>query len=295
MPIPETQLETWSHQGSITQSSATYNSIKNALQGNDVPYAGKNYDLFLQGSYGNNTNIYAESDVDIVIKLQSCFQHDLSSLPDEQKSAFNSSHSNATYTHSNFKADVLSVLTKNYGANVNAGRKAITVEGNASRRKADVIAATQYRRYHAFKSLANQSYTEGICFFTNSGEKTINYPKQHSENLTRKNQRARNFKPTVRIFKNLRSLIVSEGMIEAGFAPSYYLEGLLYNVPDNQFADNYQDSFVNVINWIHDADKSEFVCANEQYYLLREGSLVTWRANQCDAFLAATIDLWKQW
>ena len=58
MPIPESQLETWSHQGSITQSSNTYNTIKNVLEASTTPYAGKNFKVFLQGSYGNDTNIY---------------------------------------------------------------------------------------------------------------------------------------------------------------------------------------------------------------------------------------------
>ena len=69
MPIPEAQLETWSHQGSIQQSSSTYNTVKTALEASDNPYYDKNYSIFLQGSYGNNTNIYSESDVDIVIRL----------------------------------------------------------------------------------------------------------------------------------------------------------------------------------------------------------------------------------
>jgi tRNA nucleotidyltransferase (CCA-adding enzyme) len=82
MGIPEAQLDTWSHQGSVTQSSATYNTIKNALEAAGNPYAGKNYEVFLQGSYGNDTNIYAESDVDIVIKLNDCFHYNLDELPD---------------------------------------------------------------------------------------------------------------------------------------------------------------------------------------------------------------------
>jgi len=295
MPIPESQLEVWSHQGSITQSSNTYNSIKNALQHNDVPYAGKSYSIFLQGSYGNDTNIFAESDVDIVIKLQSVFQHDLSSLPDDQQAAFKTLHSDATYTQKDFSTDVLQVLSDNYGVDVNAGKKAITVESNGSRRKADVIAAIQYRRYSLFKSLDNQSYAEGICFYTSSGEEIVNYPKQHSENLTAKHQRTKNFKPMARILKNLRSRLIDEGLLQAGTAPSYYLEGLLYNVPDEKFVGNYQDSLVNAINWIYEADRSKFVCANEQYYLLYEGSPVTWRADQCDEFLAAAIELWQQW
>ena len=63
--IPETQLDTWSHQGSITQSSATYATIKRSLEASDAGYANKNFHVFLQGSYGNDTNVYAESDVDV--------------------------------------------------------------------------------------------------------------------------------------------------------------------------------------------------------------------------------------
>ena len=43
MAIPESQLDTWSHQGSVTQSSNTYNTIKSALEASTTPYAGKNY------------------------------------------------------------------------------------------------------------------------------------------------------------------------------------------------------------------------------------------------------------
>lgn len=295
MPIPNSQFETWSHQGSITQSSNTYKTLKNVLQSIDAPYANKNYSVFLQGSYGNDTNIYSESDVDIVIKLQSTFQHDLSDMPDDEQKAFKSSHSDATYTNKNFASDVLKVLTDNYGSNVNQGKKAIAIENSASRRKADVIAAIQYRRYHSFKSINNQSYTEGICFYTSTGEQIVNYPKQHSENLTIKHQRTGNFKHMVRIFKNLRSRLVQDGILQDGIAPSYYLEGLLYNVPDDQFVNSYDDTFFNAINWIQNADRSNFVCANEQYYLLRENSPVTWRSNKCDAFIEAAIELWNQW
>jgi len=141
--IPESQLGTWSHQGSVTQSSATYNTIKSVLEAAGSPYASKRYEVFLQGSYGNDTNIYAESDVDIVIKLNDCFRHDLKELPDEQKAAFKAAHSDATYSHTEFKRDVLSVLQGKYGGDVALGNKAINVAASGSRRKADVIAAIQ--------------------------------------------------------------------------------------------------------------------------------------------------------
>ncbi len=275
MAIPESQLITWSHQGSITQSSMTYNSIKNTLKAADCPYAGKKYKVFLQGSYGNDTNIYAESDVDIVIKLDDCFHHDLNELPSDQKDAFKAAHSDATYTHVDFKRDVLSVLKAKYGDDVNPGDKAINIAANGSRRKADVIAAIQYRRYHKFLSVSDQVYDEGICFFNGAGECIANYPKQHAANCTAKHQATnKRFKSMVRVLKNLRGKLVEDKMIETGVAPSYYIEGLLYNVPDEKFGMSYDNSFVNCMNWILEADRSEFVCANEQYLLLSEDSRV---------------------
>ena len=296
MGIPASQLETWAHQGSITQSSTTYKTIKNALEAAGNPYEGKNYNVFLQGSYGNDTNIYAESDVDIVITLNDCFRHDLTELPNDQKEAFQAAHSTATYTHVEFKRDVISVLEAEYGDDTNLGDKAINIAANGGRRKVDVIAAVQYRRYYKFLSTSEQRYAEGICFFSGSGEQIANYPKHHSNNLTIKHKNTQKwFKPMVRVLKNLRSKLINEEMIGSGVAPSYYLEGLLCNVPDNKFTTSYEDCFVNSFNWIQNADRSKFVCANEQYYLLWEDSPVTWRSSKCDEFIAAAIELWNQW
>lgn len=297
MPIPESQLETWSHQGSITHSSNTYNAIKNVLEANSTPYAGKNFKVFLQGSYGNDTNIYAESDVDIVIRLDDCFQSDLIELTQEEKAAYSSTFHAATYTHLDFKRDVLSVLLRQYGNAVTAGDKAIAVNANGSRRKADVIVAIQFRRYFKFRSLNDSKYAEGICFWNGKDERIANYPKQHSSNLTMKHQNSSNWlKPVARVFKNMRSRMVDGGLIKAGIAPSYYIEGLLYNVPNEKLTSSYQDCVVNTLNWYRqDASKTGLVCANEQYYLLRDGHHTCWTQMDCDAFMEAAVKLWNDW
>jgi hypothetical protein len=184
MAVSESQLETWSHQGSIQQSSNTYNSIKNTLEASGTPFASKSFKVFLQGSYGNDTNIYAESDVDLVIRLDDCFYSDLSRLSDDEKAAHKKAHSDATYSQSDFKRDVLKVLTDSYGSDVTAGAKAIAISANGNRRKADVIVAAQYRRYFKFNGTSDQSYEMGICFWNSSGVQIANFPKQHAENLT---------------------------------------------------------------------------------------------------------------
>lgn len=61
MAISEAQLQTWSAQGSVTQSAQTYETIRGVLDDRTSPYYPKIYRIFLQGSYGNDTNIYSDS------------------------------------------------------------------------------------------------------------------------------------------------------------------------------------------------------------------------------------------
>ena len=279
-----------------TESASTYNHIKGTLEASDTPYADKEFSVFLQGSYGNDTNIYAESDVDVVIKLETTFQHDLSALTESEKAAFHNTYDGATYTYIDFNHDVQSVLTDAYGDGVKAGKKAIAIPAGNGRRKTDVIVAIEYRRYIRFDGTYNQDYVEGIVFYTSSNEKIVNFPKTHSKNLTTKHQSTDKWlKPMTRVLKNMRSRMVDDGTLEHGDAPSYYLEGLLYNIPDGKFGASYGNSFCEAINWLEDAEKSKLVCANEQYYLLRTGSHVCWNPSDCNKFLSAVSKLWNDW
>jgi hypothetical protein len=296
MPISESQLETWSHQGSIQQSSATYQTVRSALLSDKAAYKDKDFEVFLQGSYGNDTNIYAESDVDTVIRLDSIFGYDLSALPPEQQTAFHQAISgNATYTFAEFKTGVVNRLTNAFDAtNVTPGNKAIRIKPNGTRRSADVVACYQYRRYIRFISLSDQEYVPGVIFPTTSSGTIINYPKRHSDNCTTKHQATNNwFKPTVRIFKNMRSKLVEDGKLAKETAPSYYIEGMLWNVPKDKFGSSYGDTFCNCLNWLRQTDRTKLTCANEQYWLLGTTN-VQWSAANCDLFLNALVRLWNE-
>jgi hypothetical protein len=245
MPIGDAQLKTWSKHGSVAQSRDTYAAIKNVLENQDAPYSNKDFTVFLQGSYGNETNVYAESDVDIVMELQSTFYRDLARLSDLDRDAYENAFSNATYNHSDFKKDAVTWLMKRYGKAAKPGTKAIFVEENGNRRNADVLVAAQFRRYYQFTTISNQRFEEGICFFLKDGTLVENFPKQHSRNCTNKHQTTSDwFKPTVRFFKNIRNRMIDDGLIADGVAPSYYLEDLLYNVPPEKFGGSHQDTFV---------------------------------------------------
>ena len=294
MSIPESQLDTWSHQGSVTQSSATYATIKRALEAADTKYAGKTFEVFLQGSYGNDTNVYAESDVDVVIRLDTTYHYEVSALTVQELATFNSAFVPSTYPYADYKAHVIAALVKSFGTDVKPSKKAITIKANGNRRSADVVVATEFRRYYS--GILGPQYERGICFFNSSGVQITNYPKQHSVNCTAKQQATNQwFKPMVRILKNMRGRLVDDGAIAGGSAPSYFLEGLLYNVPNDKFGKSYGDTFVEAINWILQADHSQFVCANEEYYLARDSVAECWPCANCNGFLDAAAKLWNDW
>lgn len=295
MAISESQLKTWSHQGPTGQFTATYQTLKNVLHSSSAPYVSRSFETFLQGSYANDTNVYADSDVDIVMKTDEVYYSDTSNLSEEDKKNFDKGWTAATYTLDDFKREVVAWLRSQYGNSVVVGSKAIRVNGNGSRRDADVIVCAEFRRYHSFKGTYNASYESGICFFLPNGARIENFPKQHSANCTTKHQATNQWlKPTVRTFKNLRNKMIQDGTLADGVAPSYFIEGLFYNVASDRFGGSHTANFTDTLNWILAADRTKFVCANEQFYLLNDHSPVTWTAAKCNTFLNAVVAYWDK-
>lgn len=292
MAVSESQLDTWSKQGSVAQSQQTYQTVRNAIDATDAPYHDRSYSIFLQGSYGNDTNIYADSDVDVVIATDSVYYSDKSALSPAQLATWEANFSRASYQYADFRKDVIAQLYKRFGADVTPGKKAILVKGNGARRDADVLPAAEHRRYTG----AGDSYHAGIVFWTSDGIEIVNFPKQHSANCTRKHQNTNGwFKPSVRILKNMRNRMIADRLISDDLAPSYFLEGMLYNVPNSNFGGTYVGTISNALNFLLNCERSSLVCANEMYKLLHPTSPVTWRAEKMDNYLQKTIAYWNSW
>ena len=297
MPIPESQLETWSHQGAVTTAKQTHESIRNALNSHKWP-TGVNFEVYLQGSYKNTTNIRGDSDVDIVAQLYSTFESDLSELTDSQQILHKLTHPPSTYLWRNFRSDVIVALRNYYGYSAvdDTGNKSLKVAEGSNRLPADVVVCIQYRKYKHFVNQSNPNYVEGMVFYTlRENRRVINFPKVHYQNGTEKNGRTSSrYKPTIRIFKNARTHLVKQGAISKELAPSYFLECLLYNVPDEKFTSNCQNTFGNVVNWLLETNMSSFVCQNEQVYLFGN-TPEQWSSSNALSLLQAYVDLWNSW
>jgi len=295
MPVQESVLETWSQQGSIQQSAATYQAIKKVLEDARAPYHNRAFNVFLQGSYGNDTNIRADSDVDIVICTSEVFYFNTDNLDTAAKANFERRHpGSAQYTYQQFRTEVLSWLTKTYGSDVVPGKKAITIKPNSTRRKADVLVCANFRHYWSFDSDQSENYDLGIVFWKPDGTRIVNFPKQHSENCTTKHQSTNGWlKPTVRALKNMRNRMIDIGVLESGIAPSYYLEGLLSNVPNDRFGQSFQNTFTRCIQYIGGADLTAFTCMNGIHWLVRDNHEVCWASANCSTFLRALENYWR--
>lgn len=295
MAIPENQLETWSRLGATESATVLYERIKNALR-NDNVLRNWNPEIFLQGSYRNSTNIRGDSDVDVVVMLVNPHIPEYGKLDDYTRRIVKEQFIPATYSYTEFRRDVSNALCNAFPMhNVAEGGKSIKIPRTSNNIPADVVPCFEYRLYQPPQTLLGSvSYVDGVWLKdVQSGRLAISYPKKSYENGVAKHGRTNLFyKPTVRIFKNARGWMEDNGLIQIGSASSHNIECLLYNVPDNKFGGSYADTFVNVLNWLNDADLTNFICQNE---IQRLFDPERWTQQSARAFIRALIHIWNNW
>jgi hypothetical protein len=290
MPIPETQLETWSHQGATAGSENTHQSIRVAFKEHAWP-PGMTYKAYLQGSYPNATNIRGNSDVDLVIESSAVFY---SNLTDAEKQA--KALQPGAFSWSNFRDEVERALVAYYGrASVQPGNKSIKLIAGAGRLPADVIPAVEYREYHNGSISAT-----GLTFWArHTNEQIINFPKLHLTNGAQKNLPLRangRYKPAIRMLKNAREIIISGDAKLRKRYPSYFLECLAYNAADSSFSGSFQEIYTAVVDELNAAllsRSNEFICQNEQRLLFGTAS-TQWHVENARAFINELVKLWNR-
>jgi hypothetical protein len=114
--------------------------------------------------------------------------------------------------------------------------------------------------------------------------------------MTAKHQASKDkLKPMVRIYKNMRNKLVERKIIRSGAAPSYFIEGMLSNVPPGQFAGTYQQSAEAVWGWINTCDHGSLMCANGIHPLSADNTATSWPVQDYIAFVQGVPKLWVHW
>ena len=191
--------------------------------------ASEKIQIFVQGSYANNTCVRNESDVDIAIVREDLFEYAFG----ERFSGSNTEHRTDAML---LKAKVESVLRSRFPGQVHRGNKSIKVDGNTYRKKADTVPCLSVHYFYRSHLKDYLSYKDGVIIYADDGSVTVNYPKQHIANGKAKNNRTNHYyKKMVRIMKKMRILMSECGYSCADKLSSFGLESLLWNLPDQVF------------------------------------------------------------
>ncbi len=171
----------------------------------------------------NDTNLGGDSDVDVVVRLTTKLKPSVADLTGERLQG-NGSHRFVHERWKSFRDHAMKAMSARFGNAVKSGRKTLKVPKGKLPADADLVVTLSYR--------------EGIAFYLSEERRwVVSFPEQHHDRGSRKELAANNrFKRTVRMFKAARSRLVEKGALKKEDAPSYFIEFLIYDVPDGLFA-----------------------------------------------------------
>jgi hypothetical protein len=288
MALSDKQIRDWSRRGDPIHAWYSYQMVRDTLAAarlNNMSYA-----IYPQGSYANKTNIAADSDVDMVIALRSAFYPNKEKLSPPELEEYARHYEESDLTWHRFREDVVKVLRWNYL--VEEGSKCVKVRSNLIRLPADVLIALDYRYYTSFPDFFGQTFAGGVQFYTSEGVAIVNYPKKHIESCADKNtSTGGQYRRVVRVAKNARNAFIAEDEtpVRTGSVPSYFLESLLWNVPDRCYRDRLVMSYSQVIGWLHEnpgkLDGMDF--PNRMGKLFGDAPDAVWNKSNASAIIAA--------
>ena len=226
MTTLEERLQGWTAPSSDTEQEKQERAermVREAIR-NHAAFRDCDLKVYAKGSYKNNTNVRADSDVDIAVQCGELFYWDGSGAAGPSPR----SPYQGLWTPSRLRTELEAALTSSFPVDVDTcGSLAIRVGHNSSRVDTDVVPCFDYRYF-----FAGGGHRDGSKVFRKDGSSIINYPDQQYTNGVAKNNRTNGYyKRTARILKRVENLLASRGDIDA--LPSYFMECLAYNVPDS--------------------------------------------------------------
>jgi hypothetical protein len=285
--VSEEQLGRWTGPSSPTEKEKqdrTERMIREAIDAHDA-FSGVSLTIYAKGSYANNTNVKADSDVDIAVECQEVVYY--------RDRDPNADHSGVPYagiwTPQHLRSEIESALRAKFPGSVDTtGSTALRVNSNTARVDADVVPCFRYVEY-----FANGQTREGARVFKNDHTFTDNYSKLQLLHGTQKNTRTNHYyKKAVRILKRLENVLVVAGLAEE--MPSYLMECLIYNCPDEYFLRStwrsvMQGCLADIYNYTMTAEPSEesdrWMEVNEVKFLFHSSQ--KWTREDVHAFASA--------
>ena len=223
----EEQLTGWTAPSSDSEQEKqerTERMIQEAIDAH-APFNGYSLKVYAKGSYANNTNVRADSDVDIAVQCTECeYWEEAEPGAHPARPAYT-----GPWTPDKLRTEVVSALKAKFPSQVDtSGATAIKIKSGSARVDADVVPCFGNARYYS------SSIRYGTKIFKTSGGSMVNYPDQQLEKGRAKNKRTDYaFKKGARLLKRVENAMADAGSFRE--LPSYFVECLAYNCPDSVF------------------------------------------------------------
>ena len=138
-------------------------------------------------------------------------------------------------------------------------------------------------------------YESGTELHPDNGGKIINWPQQNYENGIAKNDvTGQGFKAVTRILKRLRYELIDEGYVIAESIPSFLIECLAWNVPNDHFGQNtWRGEVRYALAHLWNETRADESCrewgeVNDRKYLFRPSQ--PWTRGDVNSFLQTAWD-----
>lgn len=281
MPIPDSVLGRWSHHYSASASIQAHLSIRDALDTYTWHGQKPKFDVFLQGSYKNDTNLRLDSDVDVVVQLDVRLRPRVATLSGPRLEQ-DQDHKVGHQRWQSFRRQILDALRARFGDAVTTGRKSLKVSKGQIPASADVVPTVRHET--------------GLAFYLPDEHRwVVSYPQQHyGQGLKKEQATGGTYKRTIRMFKTARNQLVEDKVISSRVAPSYFIECLLFNVPDRLFGVSMGQTYCDIVDWLSSNDFRVFKSQNGVQRLFGQ-SRDQWNADRAGRFVSALTRLWNGW
>lgn len=298
MPMSETErnalIERWTAKSSAAENvrmDRAERMVRDAIDNHPAFQADRrSLHVYTKGSYPNETNVRADSDVDVVVENRRLYFDEFISPEVEAQSRPdpNITPYEGIWTPERWRAEVENAMRNHFGPSEvdTVGAVAIKVkEVPGSRPSADVVPAFEYRRYDRYDRAPSWT-NQGSKIFRKTGGHIVNYPFQQLQNGQAKDRQTYGkYKQFARALKNGENALVKAGLMKV--KPSYLMECLAFNVnnPDLTHSGSRSAWFRWALATLHNAlqpdefDHDDWVEPNRLKYLF--GSHQAW--NLADA------------
>ncbi len=235
-----------------------------------MPYFDPNdVSIYLQGCYACKTNTKFQSKIEIIVEVNKTREFDYdtmvpSSMQMRDDFFIDFEH---YFNVKRFKQVLADEIKKILGIRIIIGATTILIPSFGSvQHSIDVFPCFKYKYFTPeggsirSKLVYDEKLEEHFLMFTNL----------HTVNGNLKDTMTQgNFKRMVRFMKNLVAISAREDK-NIHFVRGYYVECLLYNVPNEMYlvTDGKLSSvFLKVINWLNFANLNDFICQNQMWSL----------------------------